>query len=606
MGNRGDGSPVFVGRDREMAEIRAGLDDALSGTGRLFLVAGEPGIGKSRLAEEIAGQARQRGMLVGWGRCWEAGGAPPYWPWVQVMRSWLRDRDAGVVRQTIGGAAVDIVQLLPEISHLFPDLPSPASVDPESARFQLFDSTASFLRNAATTDPLMLVLEDFHAADAPSLLLLRFVATQMPLANFMVVATYRDIELTPEHSLTAVTAELAREPPTRLIHLRGLGEDDVGRLVAAAGIAPAPPLVSALFRETNGNPLFIKETVRLLRAEGRPGRVEDVAALRLSVPRGVRDVIARRLGHLDPAGRETLSVASVLGTDFTTEALGRLCGKPAGDVREALDRVVDTGLVGPVPGSLGRWRFSHGLVRDTLYGELSSAERIRQHLRAARVLQALYASDEVSHLAELAHHFFEAAPLGDVATAIDYACRAAEAAAGSLAYEEAARLYGMALMALELDEATEGGLVTELLRAEGDALARAGDLAGARETFFRAATSARRMGDARQLGRAALGYGGRFQWARVGDDPHLVGRSRMRWCFLAETTTDYESGYSLDFLVRCAVRLPVSGATPSAGKPLRSLEDWTILRRWDTRLWADSGPFRGLRTPNNDWNWLPN
>jgi tetratricopeptide (TPR) repeat protein len=417
-----------------MAELLGGLDDALGGTGRLFLVVGEPGIGKSRLADELAGQARQRGLLVCWGRCWEAGGAPPYWPWVQVMRGWLRGRDADAVRQTVGGAAVDIVQLLPEVSHLFPGLSSPASADPESARFQLFDSTASFLRNAATADPLVLVLEDLHAADTPSLLLLRFLATQLATANVTVLATYRDIELTPEHPLTAVAADLAREPPTRLIHLRGLGEDDVGRLVAAAGIAPAPPLVSALFRETNGNPLFIKETVRLLSAEGKMGRAEDVAALRLIVPSGVRDVIARRLGHLDGACREMLS-----------------------------------------------------------------------------------------HLAELAHHFFEAAPLGDVATAVAYSRRAAEAAASSLAYEEAARLYGMALTALELDQTRDAGLVTELLLAEGDASARAGDLAGARETFFRAASNARQMGDARQLGEAALGFGGRLQWARVGDDPHLVG-----------------------------------------------------------------------------------
>jgi tetratricopeptide (TPR) repeat protein len=507
-----------------MAELLGGLDDALGGTGRLFLVVGEPGIGKSRLADEVAGQARLRGLSVCWGRCWEAGGAPAYWPWVQVMRAWLRGREPDAVRQAVGGAAVDVVQLLPEVSHLFPGLSSPASADPESARFQLFDSTATFLRNAATADPLVLVLEDLHAADTPSLLFLRFLATQLAPANVMVLATYRDIELSPEHPLTAVVADLAREPPTRLIHLRGLGEDDVGRLVAAAGIAPTPPLASALFRETNGNPLFIKEAVRLLSAEGKMGRVEDVAALRLIVPRGVRDVIARRLGHLDGSCREMLSVASVLGTDFTTEALSRLCGKPDGDeLRELLDRAVDNGLVGQLQGSLGRWRFSHGLVRETLYGELPSAQRMQQHRRAAAVLQAVYASDEASHLAELAHHFFEAAPLGDVATAVGFCRRAAEAAASSLAYEEAARLYGMALTALELDQTRDAGLVTELLLAEGDASARAGDLAGARETFFRAAGNARQTGDARQLGLAALGYGGRFQWARVGDDPHLVG-----------------------------------------------------------------------------------
>ena len=144
MDHRAGAAPVFIGRDREVAELLAGLDDAVAGYGRLFLLGGEPGIGKSRLADEVASRARQQGIVVASGRCWEAGGAPPYWPWVQVMRAYLRGRDAEAVRQAIGVAAVDVAQLLPEIRGSFAGLPAPPTVDADSARFQLFDSTTSF------------------------------------------------------------------------------------------------------------------------------------------------------------------------------------------------------------------------------------------------------------------------------------------------------------------------------------------------------------------------------------------------------------------------------------------------------------------------------
>lgn len=514
---------VFVGRDRELDELSRGLDDARKGRGRLFLLSGEPGIGKSRLVDEFASQAREGGVLLLWGRCWEAGGAPPYWPWVQLLRGYLRGQDADAVRDEIGAGAIDIAQMLPEIRDLFPDLPPPPTVDPDSARFQLFDSTTSFLLNAARREPFVLVLEDLHAADTPSLLLLRFLTNQIADASLLVLGTYRDVELTPEHPLTSAAAELSREPPTRRIHLRGLVEEDVARFVAAATrVQPPPQLVSALHRETGGNPLFMGEAVRLLAAEGRLEQLSDVATLRVAVPKGVRDVIGRRLNHLDDETKHTLSLASVLGTEFTTEALRRLAGVKPDELLSALDSAVEAGLVAPVAGSFGRFRFSHELVRETLYEELTSTMRMTLHTRAAQVLRQLYSTDEEAHLAELAHHFFEAAPLGEAVTAVDYARRAGDEAAHSLAYEEAARLYRMAVQALELTEPVDHKLLGELLLAVGEAQARAGDLETARDTFLRAAGIARRTGEASQLALAALGYGGRFVWARAGNDPNLI------------------------------------------------------------------------------------
>jgi tetratricopeptide (TPR) repeat protein len=505
-----------------MAEVLVGLDDAAAGRGRLFLVAGEPGIGKSRLAEEVAATARERGARVAWGRCWEAGGAPAYWPWVQVVRACLRSQGSTALSEDLRAAAVDIARMLPEIRDLFPDLPAPTAADPESARFQLFDSTTSLLLELAHGAPLVLVLEDLHAADTPSLLLLQFLVGQMADSRLLVVGNYRDVELTPDHPLTLTLAQLSREPSTRLLHLQGLSEDEVARLVGARlDVVAVPAIISALYRGTKGNPLFVGEAVRLLAAEGRL-RLLDPAIVRVTLPKEIRGVIGRRLAHLDDACRDALSLASVLGTEFTTEVLGRLCGSASAELLDLLDRAGEAALLVPASGALGRWRFSHGLVREALYAELSSAKRMRLHRQAAQVLQEIYGSHEEAHLAELAHHFFEAAPLGDTAVAVDYARRAGEQAAQSLAYEEAARLYRMAVGALELCEHQDDELQGQLLLALGDASARAGDLLAAREAFFRVATIARRTGAASQLARASLGYGGRFVWARAGDDPHLV------------------------------------------------------------------------------------
>lgn len=522
LGHRAHAASVFVGRQREVAEVLGGLEDVAAGRGRLFLLAGEPGIGKSRLADEVAARARERGARVAWGRCWEPGGAPAYWPWVQVLRACLRGQDSGAVREEMRVPAVDIARMLPEVRDLFPGLPPPPVVDPESARFQLFDSTTSLLLKLANDGPLVLVLEDLHAADTPSLLLLQFLGGQMADSRLLVVGSYRDVELTPDHPLTVTLAQLSREPPARLLHLQGLSEDEVAQLVRARlDVEPVPTIVSALYRETKGNPLFVGEAVRLLAAEG-PLRLLDPAIVRFAVPKEIRGVIGRRLAHLDAVCRDALSLASVLGTEFTTEVFARLSGLAFAGALDLLDRAVEAALLAPAPGAVGRWRFSHGLVREALYAELSSAERMRLHRQAAQVLQETYASHEEAHLAVLAHHFFEAAPLGDTAIAVDYARRAAEQAAQSLAYEEAARLYRMALGALELCEHQDKELEGELLLALGDALARAGDLLAAREAFFRVATVARRGGAATLLARASLGYGGRHVWARAGDDPHLV------------------------------------------------------------------------------------
>ena len=507
-----------------MSELLAGLEDAFSGRGRLFLIAGEPGIGKSRLAGELAARARDRQATVLWGRCWEAGGAPAYWPWVQCLRSYLRGHDPGAVRAYLGGGAADIAQMLPEIEGMVPDLVPPPSVDPESARFRLFDSTTSFLRSAAIVKPLVIVIEDLQAADTPSLLLLRFLVGQLTETRIVLVGTYRDVELTPDHPLTGSISELSREPATRHLALGGLNRPDVGLLIQRkAQVSPSAGLVSEVHRQTKGNPLFVGEAITLLAAEGKLADGADAASLRLAIPSAVRDVIQKRLHHLGEACRQTLTLASILGREVMTEALRRLGKMGDEELPEVLDEAASSSLLVEVPGAHGRFRFSHDLVREALYEDIPPARRAQLHLRAGEVLEDLYAADVEPHLGEIAHHLFQAMPTGDPARAAEYARRAGERAVRSLAYEEAARLYRMALQALEPAPAgDDDDLRAELLVALGEAEVRSGDLPGARETLLRAAEIARRMGAGSLLGRAALGYGGRFIWGRAGKDVHLV------------------------------------------------------------------------------------
>ncbi len=246
----------FLGREAELATLIAALDEADAGRGGLVLIGGEPGIGKSRLADEIAGRARDRGFLVLWGRAWEDAGAPAYWPWIQILRAYLRQTDADEARSRLATSAEDNAQKLPEVRDLFPELPPPQAVESDTARFQLFDSTAAFLRTAAGDRPIVVVLDDLQAADTSSLRLLRFVAGQLADMRLLLLGTYRDTELTPTHPLTDAVADLAREPTTRSLTVRGLDRIALRSLIGAtAGQEPNEQLVSAFVRGTKGNPL---------------------------------------------------------------------------------------------------------------------------------------------------------------------------------------------------------------------------------------------------------------------------------------------------------------------------------------------------------------
>ena len=515
---------VFVGRERELDELHAGLEDTLGGHGRLFMLVGEPGIGKTRTAEELGTYARLRKAQVLWGRCYEGEGAPAYWPWIQAIRAYVHDRDPQVLLSEMGSGASDIAQVVSEVRERLPNLPTPPALGPEQARFRLFDGITTFLRNAARKQPLVLVLDDLHWADKPSLLLLQFLARELRGARLLVVGTYRDVDVRRQHPLAQTLGELMREQISQRILLRGLTEHDVARFIEmTAGLKPPAALVDAVYRETEGNPFFVNEVVRLLVTDGRLEQPEKVKSWSVSIPQGVREVVGRRLDHLSAECNRVLTVAAVIGREFGVDALERVTGLSADRLLEILDEAVVIRVVVELPRMIGRYAFAHALIRETLYEELGTTRRVRLHRQVGDVLEALYGEHPDSHLTELAYHFFEAAQGGDVQKAIDYAVRAGNRAAMLMAHEEAARHYEVALQAVELMPHPDEARHCELLLALAEALWRAGEYDQAKETSLRAADLARRLGAAESFARAALGYGGRLvAFAALVRDDRLV------------------------------------------------------------------------------------
>ena len=518
--------PVFVGRQRELAELRAGLEDAVGGRGRFFLVVGEAGIGKTRLAEELAREAAERGGVALWGRCWEGEGAPPYWPWVQVIRALLQGVPAEELRPAVGAGAPYLVPLVPELGERFRDLPA-LSTSPRSehARFYLFDAVATLLRSAAQRTPLVLVLDDLQWADAPSLLLLQFLAHELRDVRILLLGTYREVEVRQAPAVAEILGALGRDG--HHVPLRGLGEEEVRRfLEETIGRSPAPVLVRAVHRETEGNPFFVDEIVRLLVAERALERHEDPSPGRFPVPQGVREAIRRRLAPLPPPAREALALASVVGREFDLAILHRACGLDPEALLETLGPALAREIVVREPGRVGRYRFAHALIRETLYEELGPAERIRLHGQIGEVLEEVHRTDPTPHLTALAHHFLEAAPARGADKALVYSTRAGRHAAASLAYEAAAAHFQSALEVLGLARPGDERERCELLLARGDVQWKSGDGRGARETFQQAAEIARRIGDAPLLARSALGFAGegsRLLWVRseVVDQPRI-------------------------------------------------------------------------------------
>ncbi|MEK6285150.1 MAG: protein kinase [Acidobacteriota bacterium] len=499
---------VFIGREQETKQLRVALNETLSGNGHLFMLVGEPGSGKTRMTEQLATYARLCNAQVLTGSCYEGEGAPAFWPWLQIVRSYAHELEPEKLLSIMGPGAADIAQVVSEIRERLPDLPAPPTLEPEQARFRLFDSVTTFLKNASKLQPLVIILDDLHWADKPSLLLLQFLARELKDSCMLVIGTYRDMELGRQHPLSQTLGELSRQGLSARIVLRGLTEQDVARFIEmTTGIKPPEALVRTVYQQTEGNPFFLSEIVRLLVVEGQLERPQATSTSSLRIPEGVREVIGRRLDQLSDECNRVLTTASVIGREFSLDALEPLSDISGDQLLELLDEATAARVIHELPQAIGQYGFVHALIRETLYDEISTARRVRFHRRIGEVLEKLYANSLDSHLPELAYHFFQASPAGNSDKAIDYAIRAAKRAISLLAYEEAAGQYERARAVIELQDEVDQEQRGEMSLALGDAQKKAGNNAKAREAFLQAADIARKRGAPEQLARAALDIG---------------------------------------------------------------------------------------------------
>jgi len=486
-----------------METLRAALDEARSCDTRLVLLTGEPGIGKTRLAEEFAAEAARGGVVVLYGRCWEGEGSPAFWPWIQIIRAHFHGRPA-TGAAGLGAGAGDILQLVPELARSGPPT-SPLlgeHLTPEESRFRLFDSFASFLKRASATQPLVLILDDIQWADRASLLLLRFLAAELREANVLILGTCRDSEPEEQPEVAAALSDVARHPITMIWALRGLNERDVARLIAAnAGTIVSDSLVAAISEQTNGNAFFIQETVRLLVAERRIGQLDSMPHPSLPIPLTVREVITRRVGSLSATCRSVLAVASVLGCTFELRLLERVVDLDLYRLLETLDEAVASRVL--VGETSGQYRFAHGLVQEFFYESLPTPQRLALHARVGETIEVFNDPDLVD---AMAHHFLEALPSGNIEKALRYSVQAGQRAMSVLAYEEAAGHYEHAIRACGMTTPNPRQRC-QLLLTLGGAYGKAGVISTAREVFQEATTLARGIQDPELLARAALGSG---------------------------------------------------------------------------------------------------
>ena len=451
LGDHVVGTPLgqpFVGRTLELAQLGFALDLAASGQGTLATVVGEPGIGKTRLCQELAVVAAERGIWVPCGYCYEGEGAPAYWPWIQVLRGYVEGHDPETLARVMGPGAAEIAELVPELGIALDDLvPSPPLENPAQARFRLFDAITTFLKRASRETPLLLILEDLHWADRSSLSLLEFVAKDIVSMGVLLLATYRDVEVTRRHPLSQTLGSLVRDQHFRRIQLGGMSQAEVGQFVqSSAGIVPQPRLVEAIHTRTDGNPLFVGQVVGLLSRSELSGDPD----INMRIPEGVRDAIGRRLERLSEDCNRVLTTASVIGREFRLQVLRALLGDLAeAAIMEAIDEAIEARVVAEPVAPGGSYRFTHALVQETLLEELSVTRRVRLHAEIAGVLEDFYGAQAEAHASELVHHLSEAEAVLGADKLVHYARLAGEQSMDSYAYEEAVAHFQCGLAAKE-------------------------------------------------------------------------------------------------------------------------------------------------------------
>jgi DNA-binding CsgD family transcriptional regulator/tetratricopeptide (TPR) repeat protein len=447
---------AMVGRVAELTALTAGLDEAAAGRGSVAFLTGVPGVGKSRLAGELAQVAAERGMTTLWGRSFEGEGARSFAPWVEALGGYRGEVERDPLHRLLGQHAATVAQIVPALRD---SLPPPPAVPPGEARFWLFEAVVHFLQTAAHERPILITLDDLHWADRASLALLRHLARHVADSAIAVVGTYGEEEVVASHPLAELVPMLRREAPCQHIALSDLSRAESAALVALALERSSTDqaaatidnvLTATLVRQTGGNPFFIQEMVKDLVDTGQIVRERDawVSASRPTnwdVPRQVREVIERRLRRLPPSAQRLLSSACACTSGFSLSDAQALTGAEEGPLLDDIDAALRSHLLRVVEPATtpARYDFVHALIRNALYAPLNPDRRARLHLRTAQALERGPVTDDLA--GALATHYRLAGRFAAPERSIGYAVRAGEIAQASFAYEDAVTLWQMAL-----------------------------------------------------------------------------------------------------------------------------------------------------------------
>jgi tetratricopeptide (TPR) repeat protein/predicted Ser/Thr protein kinase len=440
---------AFVGRDSEIAQMTRGWDQARAGRRHLLLLAGEPGIGKTRLATEFARQCAAQQATVLAGRSDEEA-LVPYQPFAEALSWYARMCPEPELRATLNaiGGGAELAPIVVELMRRIPDLQTSLKSAGEGERYRLFDVIDALFSAASSVHPIVLVLDDLHWADHPTLLLLKHLMRSTRATALCIVGTYRDSELRRTHPLAEILADFRRDESVTRLSVRGLTATDVeGLAPSIAGQSLPPRLAQTVVAGAGGNPFFIGEILRHLRETDALRGAHD--ANDLGLPEGVKEVIGRRLSRLSDECNRALALAAVIGREFDVELLIALGDLAEERLLDAIEEAVRAQLIAEAAGGRGRLTFRHALIRETLYGELLSVRRIRLHRRVAEAIEERARGRVNPPLADLAYHFSQSASAGTADKAVDYATRAGDRASELLAYEEAARMYDLALQSIE-------------------------------------------------------------------------------------------------------------------------------------------------------------
>jgi tetratricopeptide (TPR) repeat protein len=469
---------VFVGREAELKQLQSAFDAAMSGQGGLVMVVGEPGIGKTAICQQLATYVSLRGGRTLVGHCYEEGSLSlPYLAFVEAMRTYVLARDPDGLKSDLGTGAADVARIVSEVRDRVAVELRDAG-DPEDDRWRLLQSVTTFLRNAASVQPMVIVLEDLHWADRGTLDLLQHLSRNLQGARLVVVGTYRDVEVDRAHPLSGALAELRRSGTFLRVPLRGLTVDEVHRMYESLRGNEVPwAQAEAVHRQTEGNPLFIQEFLRYLVEEGyvlrEGGRWVPAQGTvpGTGLPEGLRDVIGKRLSRLSEQCNRLLSVAAVIGRDFDLETLRVVGGLSEDELLSSIEEAVRVGVLEErsLPGAV-RYRFAHAFFRQSLYEEMIAPRRLRLHQEVARALEAQYVARREEHAAELAEHYGQSTDRADLAKAVEYSELAAKRAMSVFAYAEAEGHYRRCLEVQEVLDPDDRERRFELLIALGEAI----------------------------------------------------------------------------------------------------------------------------------------